>query len=263
MIALALALVAGAVLVWPPTGAVRRCRRLAGTPVSRSGGSRGLRVGAIALLSVVAVGFCVAAVVAAGIVVALAFWRAKRARRRDRAQRDVDQIKRALVVIVAEMRAGAPVVLACREAVVELGDDAAVNPVAAALARMASCAELGAEPTAEPGDPPGIDRIGRAWKMSAASGLPMVDLMESLRTDLAARQEFSERTAAGLAGPRATAAVLAGLPVLGIGLGQLMGARPLAVLMGSGVGGVLLVSGVSLAAAGVVWSDAIIGRVLR
>ncbi len=64
-------------------------------------------------------------------------------------------------------------------------------------------------------------------------------------------------------GPRATAAVLAGLPVAGIALGQLIGARPLAFLCGVGAGGWLLVIGVLLACAGLMWSDRIAERVLR
>jgi tight adherence protein B len=64
-----------------------------------------------------------------------------------------------------------------------------------------------------------------------------------------------------MAGARATAAVLAGLPVLGIGLGQLIGAQPLRLLMSDGAGGWLLVAGVTLACCGLLWSDRIVNRV--
>ena len=50
-----------------------------------------------------------------------------------------------------------------------------------------------------------------------------------------------------MAGARTTAAVLAGLPVLGIGLGQLIGADPSSFLLSGGAGGWLLVIGVALA----------------
>ena len=91
----------------------------------------------------------------------------------------------------------------------------------------------------------------------------MVALLESLRTDLVQRKDFAARTDAGLAGPRATAMVLAGLPLLGLGLGQLMGAAPLAVLLGTPLGSILLVLGVGLAAAGVLWADAIVAKAKR
>ena len=95
------------------------------------------------------------------------------------------------------------------------------------------------------------------------NGVPTASLLEALRRDLVQRAEFVARTEAGLAGPRATAMVLAGLPVLGLGLGELMGAHPVGVLLGSPFGSILLVLGVVLAAVGVVWSDAIVDKVLR
>jgi tight adherence protein B len=64
----------------------------------------------------------------------------------------------------------------------------------------------------------------------------------------------------GMAGARATAAILAGLPLLGVLLGQLIGARPLNFLLSGQVGGWLLVVGSTLACAGLLWSDRITGR---
>ncbi len=75
------------------------------------------------------------------------------------------------------------------------------------------------------------------------------------------RNRFRQRTEAGLAGARATATVLAGLPVLGIGLGELMGAAPLQVLFGGGAGGVMLVVGTGLVALGLLWTDKITSKV--
>jgi tight adherence protein B len=62
-----------------------------------------------------------------------------------------------------------------------------------------------------------------------------------------------------MAGPRAGAAVLAGLPLFGVVLGELGGAGPLAVLSGTPPGQVLLVAGVVLICAGLRWS----GRLTR
>ena len=64
-----------------------------------------------------------------------------------------------------------------------------------------------------------------------------------------------------MAGPRATAMVLAALPAVGVLLGQAMGAAPLAVLTGGGTGGIMLVVGVGLACAGLLWTDAIVAEV--
>lgn len=64
-----------------------------------------------------------------------------------------------------------------------------------------------------------------------------------------------------MAGARATAAILAGLPVLGVLLGQLIGAQPLRFLLGGHAGGWLLVVGTMLVCGGLLWSDRITDRV--
>ena len=58
----------------------------------------------------------------------------------------------------------------------------------------------------------------------------------------------------GLAEPRATALVLAGLPALGLMLGAALGADPLSWLSGSGLGRLVLAGGLALEALGVLWS---------
>ena len=82
-------------------------------------------------------------------------------------------------------------------------------------------------------------------------------MLEVVRRDLVERQGFRRRVFAGLAGARATAMVLALLPAVGVGLGQLMGAAPLRVLLGGGAGGLLLVAGVFLDCAGLLWAERI------
>ena len=74
--------------------------------------------------------------------------------------------------------------------------------------------------------------------------------MRTAQRDIVERGRFSARVDAGLAGARATAAVLAGLPLLGVGLGQLIGADPLGFLLSGGLGGWLLFVGVTLACCG-------------
>ena len=81
--------------------------------------------------------------------------------------------------------------------------------------------------------------------------------------DIVERRRFTARVESGLAGARATATILAGLPLLGVLLGQLIGARPLAFLLGGGVGGWLLVIGVVLICLGLTWADRITGRLNR
>jgi tight adherence protein B len=87
--------------------------------------------------------------------------------------------------------------------------------------------------------------------------------MQTAQRDIVERERFTARVSAGMAGARATAAVLAGLPAVGLLLGQLIGADPVGFLLGGGAGDWLLVVGVTLACAGLMWSDRITDGVLR
>lgn len=106
------------------------------------------------------------------------------------------------------------------------------------------------------------DRLAVCWTLAAEHGLPMSTLMEGAHRDIIGRQRFADRVQAGLAGARATAAILAGLPLLGVALGELIGARPVQFLLGGGSGGWLLMIGVGLIVLGVTWADHIIDRLM-
>lgn len=103
-----------------------------------------------------------------------------------------------------------------------------------------------------------VRRVSDAWALSDRHGVPLADLLAGVGSDLRWRAEFGNRVRAELAGPRATATVLTLLPVLGIGLGQLMGADPIAVLRNGPLGAALLTGGIALTAAGVSWSEHIL-----
>lgn len=262
LVPVGLLLAAAGLALWPSRRAEMRVRGIGGT-TSGPGVAIPRRLGVVAAVPFIAVFAGIGPAIAAGIVVAVWLWRSRRsAAKRVEAAREA-ALGRALSVMVAEMSVGAPMVSACRAAAGEVDGDQ--PEVAATLARIAAHVELGGELDAGVvGDAqPAVRRLGDAWSISVRHGLPMVSLLEALHRDLAQRREFAARTDAGLAGPRATAMVLAGLPLLGLGLGQLMGAHPIGVLLGTPMGSVLLVVGVALAAAGVLWADAIVAKVLR
>ncbi|MBE1532230.1 type II secretion system F family protein [Actinomadura algeriensis] len=75
-------------------------------------------------------------------------------------------------------------------------------------------------------------------------------LAAALRDEEAQRQDVSVQ----LAGPRATARLLAVLPLLGIGMAAALGAHPLSFLCGSLPGLACLITGVALDLAGVYWT---------
>jgi len=102
-----------------------------------------------------------------------------------------------------------------------------------------------------------------AWHVAEERGVALADLLDAVRRDLVGRIRFRSRTEAGLAGARSTAAVLAGLPLLGIALGQAIGAAPLALLLRDTTGGLLLVVGAVLVCLGLWWTERITARAVR
>ena len=103
-----------------------------------------------------------------------------------------------------------------------------------------------------------VERVAGAWALSERHGIPLADLLTGAQEDIRWGLRFGGTVRAQLAGPRATATVLTVLPVVGLGLGQLLGADPVAVLRGGVLGQLLLVVGVALAAAGSAWTDHIL-----
>ena len=177
---------------------------------------------------------------------------------------EASALQSALDVLVGELRAGAHPVAAFDVASREV-----MGPVSACMGAVAARARLGADvaaglrQVARSSRLPGHwERLALFWRLAQRHGLAIATLMRAAQRDVVERQRFSARVDAGMAGARTTAAVLAGLPVLGIGLGQLIGADPVGFLSSDGAGGCLLVVGVTLACCGLLWSDRITGRAL-
>ena len=128
---------------------------------------------------------------------------------------------------------------------------------------LAADLRAGQQPTealaASDGGPAARQRAVRAvWAVSERSGAPAAAVLDRVEQDLRARAAQHREIAAQLAGARSTAGLLAILPLLGIGLGAAMGARPLAVLLGQPRGQLALVVGVALEALGVLWTARIV-----
>jgi tight adherence protein B len=229
--------------------------------VWRRGPVGAVSVAAVALSAMV---IPMTVVAAAAIVVATIAVRRRRSSSAARRARESDALQGALAVLIGELRVGAHPVVAFDVAAREVD-----GPVADGLRAVAARARLGADV------PAGLlaaarvsslgahwQRLSVCWRLAQSHGLAIATLMRTAHRDIVERERFSSRVSAGMAGARTTAAVLAGLPVLGIGLGQAIGAEPLRFLMSGGLGGWLLVSGVPLACCGLLWSDRIIHRVM-
>jgi tight adherence protein B len=204
----------------------------------------------------------VPAALSAAVAVAALTVRRRQARRKAQRTREAASLQGALSILVGELRAGAHPVAAFEAAAREVD-----GPVASALGEVAARARLGADVAgglcsvaAHSELPVHWQRLAVYWALARDHGLAISPLMRAGERDIVARERFSSRIESAMAGARATAGVLAGLPLLGLLLGQLIGARPLGFLFGGGVGGAVLVVGVVLSCLGLLWSDQIIGR---
>ena len=218
----------------------------------------------IGLAVILAMTLPVTATLAAAIVVGTVVLRRRRGKFRRARAVESSALQGALDVLVGELRVGAHPVAAFDVAAREVD-----GPVADSLRAVAARARLGADVAAGLRSfaessrlPAHWERLALFWRLAQTHGLAIATLMRAAHRDIVEREQFSARVDAGMAGARTTAAVLAGLPVLGVCLGQLIGADPLGFLLAGGAGGWLLVVGVTLACCGLLWSDRITGRAL-
>jgi tight adherence protein B len=226
-------------------------------------GPRALGCVAASATAVVAVLLPLTTVLAVAVVGATAGGRYRRRHRMRRATREGHTLETALDVLVGELRAGSHPVRAFGTAA-----DETVGGVAISLRSVAARARLGADVAAglrAAGGSSALcrhwDRLALCWQLATDNGLAIAALMRAAQRDIAERQRFSERVSSSLAGARATSAILAGLPVLGVLLGQLIGARPVGFLLDGRAGGWLLVVGAVLTCGGLLWADRIADRI--
>lgn len=156
--------------------------------------------------------------------------------------------------LVVELRAGTHPAAAAETA----ATDADVT-TATALHAVAATQRLGGDPEAvsaaqHSAGSGAVAQLGHAWTLAQRHGLPLADVLAAVQQDVAGRIRFATDVHAGMAGVRASAAVLAALPVVGIVFGTLMGAQPLRVLAGTVTGQLLLLVGSVLLSSGLLWS---------
>ncbi|SDC43237.1 tight adherence protein B [Geodermatophilus telluris] len=260
----ALLLVAVAALLWPGGAALRRRRLRRLTRGHRPPGRPALPppawpalAGAAAgagglLVSTPLVAALAAAVAGAGVRALLR----QREGRRD--EERLDALADALAALAAELRSGRPLEAATASAVTVCADDGS----GAALARALRAPGSGAEALGTDLDR-ALTRVAAAVRLSERTGCSLAAVVGAVEDDLRARRRQRLELRSATAGPRASAALLAGLPLLGLAMGSGIGADPWAVLTTTVAGQVLLVLGVALEAAGLSWSARLVRRALR
>jgi tight adherence protein B len=220
----------------------------------------------------VAAGATLGAAVLAGPAVALATlimagtagWLARAARARRGRERAEVQLLAALRLLAAELEAGTPAAAALAVAAEQAPGHAAELGAAAAAFGTGSVPAAGGSLTGEqPAHAGLLSGLAPAWQLAATTGAPLAEVCGRVAHDLAAHIDQRRAVTSALAGARSSAALLAVLPVLGLLLGTGMQARPVPILLQTSAGHGVLVAGVALDAAGVLWTHWLAARAER
>ena len=177
------------------------------------------------------------------------------ARRRDARERL--RVIQALSALAAELAAGQPPSAAMRRA----GGEPSVWP--AALGALLLDGDVVPALTADAVRHPVLAQLAACWQVGADSGAGLAAAVERLSAAARSAEEVRVDLEGQLAGPRASARLLAGLPFVGIAFGMMLGSDPLAWLLTSMPGRACLVTGLLLTAAGTWWTGRIARRVER
>ncbi|EHR53185.1 Flp pilus assembly protein TadB [Saccharomonospora marina XMU15] len=271
MLTASLLMVALGLLCWPASLAARRLARLSSRsrPLRRVGMLSGRRRITLPASVVLAMGCGVAVLgiavpVALGLLAGAAWWHRRAQRRTQAAVAATAGVAEAVGALGDELRAGVHPAVAAESVAMESSQRTAII-----LRTVAAAERHGGEPNPDTDfqcrngiADEVLGQLVHCWVLARRHGLPLAGVLEAVRRDAEAVVRLARQVDAKLAGPRASAAVLAALPLAGVALGEAMGAQPVRVLSSTPVGQVLLVAGALLVFAGVVWSAALTARVL-
>jgi tight adherence protein B len=250
-----------AIVAWPSSSAVRR-RRLVAVTGRRAGRAPGdVPVPVLAGVLAAAVGsvlgtplVAVLAGVAAGA--GARAWETGRRARQDGAR--LLAVTEGLGALAAELRSGRSLDAAAEAAVAACADEDSGAALARAIRAGVVEPSTSADALRE-----ALGRIAAGVRLSGRTGCSLAAVVAAVEDDLRARHRNQLELRSATAGPRASALLLAGLPVLGLAMGNGIGADPWRVLTATGTGQVLLVAGVGLELAGIAWSRRLVERALR
>lgn len=208
---------------------------------------------------------------AAGLLAVLALVGLRgRGRRRTRCARAAERHRalEACAALRSELRAGRSPAEALAVAAVAAGGtsrDPPASALADALHEATAASRWGGDVpaalerhVARSAAPELLRGLAACWQVCTGSGAGLAAAVERLELGLRTAQLQRDAVEAELAGPRATAGLLALLPLAGTALSAGLGARPVHVLLHTPLGAVCLVVGVALDLAGVWWTGRLV-----
>jgi tight adherence protein B len=188
-----------------------------------------------------------ATIVAVYAALAATAWQRRARQKQAAATRSADL--EAVSALVADLRAGLPPVAAGGLPPVAAGG---LPPVAAGASALGGPA----------GSFPATGRIrqlaGAVSRLAEQTGAPAADLLDRIAADARSADQATAKAVATAAGAQATALLLAGLPLGGIGLGYAIGANPLTVLLHTPAGAACALLAALLQAAGLAWAQRLV-----
>jgi tight adherence protein B len=181
--------------------------------------------------------------------------------RRERRLRQ-DAVAEVVFALAAELRAGRTPAQALESAA---ASTSVLHDPLDAAARAVRAGAPAADPLRTVAKLPGCEAlaaVAAVWQVTEQAGGAVADVLDRLGqtmdADAADRRSFE----AVLAGPRASMALLAGLPLLGLAMAQSAGARPMRLLLHRPLGWALLASALLLEAFGLAWSRRLVRGVM-
>jgi tight adherence protein B len=189
--------------------------------------------------------------------VALRLWRRRRHRFLAAARRR--EVVEVCDALSAELAAGQPPARAVQR--VAAGHHV-LAPVARAATLGADVPRALTDAAAAPGAA-GLGTIATAWRVAERSGAGLARVLARVASALRSDEAAAAEVEASLGPSRATARLLALLPVFGLLLGAALGGDPVAFLLGSLPGQLCLGAGAVLAATGLWWVEHLADSVER
>ncbi|MFE3944549.1 type II secretion system F family protein [Streptomyces sp. NPDC059118] len=209
-------------------------------------------------LVVALLGESVLPLLAGGVAVPLVRrWLRRRARSKERERRAAGVVA-LCAAVVGELRAGHEPGQALLVAVRDTGVMGSAEAGVSAAARFGGDVPRALGQAAREPGLDGLVGVAACWRVAVDGGAGLAAGLDRLEGALRAEQRRREELRAQLVGAWSTVAVLALLPVLGLGLGAALGADPLRVLLHTPAGLVCLATGGLLEAAGLCWAARIV-----
>src|SRR5665811_460560 len=181
-----------------------------------------------------------------------AAWHFRRIRQaRTRPERLRADMAEAIDALTSELESG---ILATR-ALASVASDWPILSSAASASRFGGDVAAALRTAADRPGAEALHRLAAAWEISERTGAAQADVLDRMGRALRDERDLQREISAGLGPSRATARLLAALPVLGLALGSGVRGESLHVLFGTLTGSLCLAAGVFLACAGLAWVE--------